>query len=103
MVRLVLLMLIVNIQGADPVDFMIPLVVIMSYVVQVKKAEVNKIGTSVFYFFSLFILTYAISMFVNDFSVSYVANIILNMMLFLIVFRYATSDRRVMSIMFGYQ
>jgi len=99
MVRLVLLMLIVNIQGADPVDFMIPLVVIMSYVVQVKKAEVNKIGTSVFYFFSLFILTYAISMFVNDFSVSYVANIILNMMLFLIVFRYATSDRRVMSIM----
>ncbi|MDC0904068.1 O-antigen ligase family protein [Candidatus Thioglobus sp.] len=99
MVRLVLLMLIVNIQGADPVDFMIPLVVIMSYVVQVKKAEVNKIGTSVFYFFSIFILTYAISMFVNDFSVSYVANIILNMMLFLIVFRYATSDRRVMSIM----
>ena len=99
LVRLILLLLIVNIQGADPVDFMIPLAIVMSYATRVNKAAVNKIETSLFYFFSIFILNYIVSIFVNDFSASYVVNIVLNMMLFLLVFRHATTSIRVMRVM----
>jgi O-antigen ligase len=98
-VQLTLLLVLINLQGIDPVDFIIPVAMVTSYVSSINKVEVNKIEGYIFLFFIVFSFFYVVSIIINDFKGTYVVNIALNIMLFLIVFRYATTDARVEKIM----
>lgn len=94
------MLLLINIKGPDPVDFVIPFAFIIVLLLVFLKGKLKKPPFNLSVFFSLFFIGYAASIFLNVYDFSHVINVCINALLFLLVLRMAKSEKSVKDLFF---
>jgi hypothetical protein len=94
-ISLISLLLLINLKGPDPVDFVIPLALSATFIVSVLKGKVRKPSYTTGMFFFMFFIGYGSSILLNSYSLSYVLNLFINVSLFFLVLKSAKSEEAV--------
>lgn len=94
-ISLISLFLLINLNGPDPVDFIISLALIFVFIITILKGKIRRPNMKISLFFLIFLTGYVFSIFFNTYSSSYVMNFFINLALFFLILKTANSEESV--------